>query len=162
MPKIVKPNNYRVCSICNIEKSFNNFGYLKNGWKNLNNERFKFHCRICENDSKAKLHTKKPYIRLFHNAKRRAKKKGLIFSITLEDVKKKFPKNNICPITKKSFKYGKENRHNNPTIDRIDNKKGYTFYNIVIVSFIANQVKGDLNDFSIFKQIADFYGDKKL
>ena len=150
MPKIVKPNNYRVCSICNIEKSFNNFGYLKNGWKNLNNERFKFHCRNCENDSKAKLHTKKPYIRLFHNAKRRAKKKGLIFSITLEDVKKKFPKNNICPITKKSFKYGKENRHNNPTIDRIDNKKGYTFYNIVIVSFIANQVKGDLNDFSIF------------
>ena len=87
---------------------------------------------------------------------------GTISESAPRGVKKKFPKNNICPITKKSFKYGKENRHNNPTIDRIDNKKGYTFYNIVIVSFIANQVKGDLNDFSIFKQIADFYGDKKL
>ena len=29
MPKIVKPNNYRVCSICNIEKSLGEYYLAK-------------------------------------------------------------------------------------------------------------------------------------
>ena len=106
-------------------------------------------------------HREEPRIRLRDNARKRAMIKGMDFELyTFKDLPK-IPKK--CPYLDIDLVVGCIGGvDNSPSVDRIDNKKGYTFYNIVIVSFIANQVKGDLNDFSIFKQIADFYGDKKL
>ena len=95
-------------------------------------------------------------------AKRRAEKKKIEFSLTKEIVKAKFPKDNKCPVTKKPFLFGIENKNYNPSIDRIDNNKGYTKDNIVIVCHIVNAIKKDHVDFLVFKQIVDFYGDKKL
>ena len=98
---------------------------------------------------------------MYHLAKRRAEKRKIEFSLTKDLIKSKFPKDNICPVTKKPFKYDLKNKDQNPTIDRIDNLKGYTPQNIVIVSYVVNKIKNDLEDFTIFKQIIDFYTIKK-
>jgi len=157
-----KPTNIFICTHCNIEKSYLEFGKKSDGWKDLQGVRHKWHCRKCDYKSIAENHIKKPYVRLFHLAKRRAEKKKIDFSLTKEIVKAKFPKDNKCPVTKKPFLFGIENKNYNPSIDRIDNNKGYTKDNIVIVCHIVNAIKKDHVDFLVFKQIVDFYGDKKL
>ena len=129
----------------------------KNGWLDLKGNTHKWHCRACDVKYNAQLHEKNPFNRLFHLAKRRAKEKNMEFTLTKEIVKSKFPKDNKCPVIKKPFSYGLENKHFNPTIDRIDNNKGYTPNNIMIISYRVNSIKRDTTDFTIFKQIADFY-----
>ena len=71
-------------------------------------------------------------------AKRRAEKKGIEFSLTIEDII--IPE--ICPIllvpiikgNKASYEYS-------PSLDRIDNSIGYTKDNIMIISKKANSMK---------------------
>ena len=152
-----EPTNTKTCSMCKVEKSFTKFGGKKDGWVDLQGNTHKWHCRACDYKYLQELHMKKPHVRLFHLAKRRALKKGLRFTITIEDVKRKFPKDSICPVTKKPFLFGMENRDLNPTIDRVDNTKGYTYNNIAIVSYVANKIKSDLKSFEIFKNIINFY-----
>ena len=157
------PSNTSVCTMCKIEKSFTEFGIRQSqGWLDLKGNKHKWICKPCEVKYNAKLHEKKPFHRLHLLAKRRAKEKNMVFSLTKEIIKAKFPKDNKCPVTKKPFLYGLENKDFNPTIDRIDNNKGYTQDNIMIISHRVNSIKRDCTDFSIFKQMADFYGDKKL
>ena len=156
--KIAKdPTDNKVCTMCKIEKSFTEFGGKKNGWVDLQGNTHKWHCKACDCKYNAETHMKKPHVRLFHLAKRRALKKGLLFTITMQDVKTKFPKDNICPVTKKPFLFGMDNRDSNPSIDRIDNTKGYTYDNIAVVSYIANRIKNNLTNFDIFKNIVNFY-----
>ena len=100
---------------------------------------------------------KNPHARLFLLAKRRAEQKNMEFTLTKEIVKAKFPKDNMCPVLKEPFKFEIENKHYNPTIDRIDNTKGYTPENTIIVSYRVNSIKRVCTDFSIFQKIADFY-----
>ena len=162
MPRIRIQNRQPIdiftCTSCNIEKSCLEFGKRTGGWKDLQGIEHKYFCRKCDYKKIAEDHVKKPYIRLFHLAKRRAEKKKIEFSLTKEIVKAKFPEDNICPVTKKPFLFGIENKNYNPSIDRIDNNKGYTKDNIVIVCHIVNAIKKDHIDFLIFKQIVDFYG----
>ena len=157
-----KASNFLVCTMCKIEKSFFQFGNKKSGWVDLQGDTHKWHCRACDVKYNAQLHAKTPFNRLFHLAKRRAKEKNMEFTLTKDIVKAKFPKDNKCPVTKKPFLYGLENKHFNPTIDRIDNNKGYTPENIMIVSYRVNSIKRDTTDFTIFRQIANFYTEKNL
>ena len=156
--KIAKdPTNNKVCTMCKTEKSFTEFGPKKNGWIDLEGNTHKWMCRACDVKYNAELHMKNTHDRLFHLARRRAEKKNMEFTLTKEIVKAKFPKDNMCPVLKKPFLFGIENRHYNPTIDRIDNTKGYTPENTIIVSYWVNSIKRDCTDFSIFQKIADFY-----
>ena len=151
------PKALMICSHCKIEKPCVDFGKSTHGRLGLNNIRYKYICRTCDYKIIKSKHISQPYVRLFHLAKRRAEKRNIEFSLTKDLIKQKFPKDSICPVTKKPFKYDVKNRNQNPTIDRIDNTKGYTYDNIVIVSYIVNKIKNDLTDFSIFKQIVKFY-----
>lgn len=74
---------------------------------------------------------------LLKNAKARAVKKGIIFSLTEEDIF--LPE--ICPIMKIPF--DRNTRKYGYSIDRIDSTKGYTKDNIWIISQIANAMKWD-------------------
>ena len=152
-----EPTDKKICSVCKVEKSFIEFGNKKDGWLDLQGDTHKWHCRACDCKYNAESHMKKPHVRLFHLAKRRALKKGLLFTITMQDVKTKFPKDNICPVTKKPFEYDVKTRDQNATIDRVDNNKGYTCDNIVIVSWTANKIKNNLTNFDIFKSIVNYY-----
>jgi hypothetical protein len=75
----------------------------------------------------------------------RAKKKSLEFNLSIEDIK--IPE--VCPVFKTQLIYGSKNRYNCPSIDRINNDRGYIKGNVAIISRRANEVKSDLNIASV-------------
>jgi hypothetical protein len=100
---------------------------------------------------------------LFMSAKSRAKKKGLFFNLTMDDIN--IPE--YCPILgikiEKSLleidqSFGKKMGVNNlpwnyPSIDRMDSTKGYTKDNIHIICWRANHLKSD----ATFEEIEKLY-----
>lgn len=74
-------------------------------------------------------------------AKSRAKIKNLDFDITEEDVKW----NDVCPVLGISITYernkGPGGDDNSPSLDRINNEKGYVKGNIRLISNKANKLK---------------------
>jgi len=78
---------------------------------------------------------------LITSAKNRAKKRNLEFSITENDIK---PLPQICPVFGIPLQRGIGRPHDNSlTVDRIDNKYGYTKENVAIISYRANCLKRD-------------------
>lgn len=77
-------------------------------------------------------------------AKSRANKKNLDFSITTSDVKW----NDVCPVLGIPITYQRGKGHggddNSPSLDRIDNDKGYVPNNIRIISNRANKLKNTM------------------
>lgn len=103
---------------------------INNLWRRENKEAVKASYR------KQKLN--KPETFLLKQAKRRAKEKGLIFELILEDIV--IPK--ICPIMGEPLQYIPNGYSDySPSIDRIDSSKGYVKDNIQIISSIANRMK---------------------
>lgn len=78
---------------------------------------------------------------LYHSAKARAAKTNMEFTITKDDIK--IPE--VCaylkyPITRK---LGTGRIKTNPSLDRIDNTKGYSKNNIQVISELANRMKAN-------------------
>lgn len=77
-------------------------------------------------------------------ARERAKSKGIEFSIVEEDIV--IP--DVCPLLNIPLEssIGKGGASNNsPSLDRIDNTKGYVKGNVWVISFLANSVKRNLS-----------------
>ena len=75
---------------------------------------------------------------MWRAAKRRARIKGLEFNIEVSDIT--IPK--ICPILEVPLVLGtKGNYEYTPSLDRIDNSKGYIKGNIMVISKKANSMK---------------------
>lgn len=72
--------------------------------------------------------------RLLQSARSRAKKLGRECTLVKEDIV--IPQ--VCPILGVPF-----TEDNGPSIDRVDNSKGYTRENIEIISLKANRMKSD-------------------
>jgi hypothetical protein len=90
---------------------------------------------------------------LLQHAKSRAKRKGLLFNLTRKDIV--VP--SVCPVLGIPLQVGTKIHYDaSPTIDRIDNSKGYTKDNIVIVSWRANSIKKDAS-IDELKRLVDFY-----
>ena len=99
-----------------------------------------------KNPDKLLAYNLTPYARLIsqlNQAKRRAKEKGVEFNLTREDIK--IPSH--CPVLNIPLQRSVDNQgkksDNSPSIDRIDNTKGYTKDNIRIISWKANRLKND-------------------
>lgn len=76
--------------------------------------------------------------KMFHNARARAAKKHLEFSISLSDII--IPE--YCPVFDIKLQQGTGvASDNSPTLDRIDSTKGYTKDNIHVISKRANTIK---------------------
>jgi hypothetical protein len=101
---------------------------------NLNNGRYKS-CG-CKRASAGGISKTKRY-RMWKSAQERAIKKGLEFSIQVEDIE--IPK--TCPLLNITLIEG--DRECTPSLDRIDSKKGYTPDNVWVISHRANQIKND-------------------
>ncbi len=84
-----------------------------------------------------------PRYRMFHNSKHRAKKKGLPFTITMDDIV--IPE--LCPLLEIPILLmtGNCRSPNNPSLDRIDPDPliGYVPENIQVISQRANWLKAD-------------------
>lgn len=77
---------------------------------------------------------------MWQNAKSRAKKKGIPFSISVEDIK--IPE--ICPILKIPLQHATViHKQGSPTVDRIVTRLGYIPGNVWVISHRANQLKND-------------------
>lgn len=90
---------------------------------------------------------------LFHNAKYRAKKYNLDFTIKPEDIV--IPE--ICPMLGLKLVKGNyhKQRNNSPSLDRLNNKKGYVKGNILVISLLANRIKNDASKEEI-RKVADY------
>lgn len=121
-------------------------------------------CKTCDADYriKTKIHIKdwaKQFRKarldysIFSSAKARALKKGLEFSLVLKDIV--IP--DVCPIFGiKLIKGDNKREDGSPSIDRIDNSKGYSKDNIIIISWRANKLKGESSHEERVK-ILEFY-----
>ena len=122
--------------------------------KNLRKNKIKFEDY---NKRRRELHRIDPTKRLWGGAKRRAKRKGIEFNILTYKSLPKVPK--YCPILGIPLKVGKEKgsngggTDNSPSLDRINNNKGYTIDNIQIISRKANQMKSN----ATLKEIEKLY-----
>jgi hypothetical protein len=101
---------------------------------------------------------------MLSNAKIRAKKKNVDFNLTLNFLKKIFPKNNKRPVTGFDFQFsyknfGKRNKDFAPSLDRIIPERGYVEGNVIFVCDIANRIKSN-STFEILEKVYKFY--KKL
>jgi len=87
--------------------------------------------------------------RLVTSARSRAKKKGIDFTITHEDIT--LPK--TCPILgiPLIISEGHGGAKNSPSLDRIDNSKGYVQGNIHVISHLANSMKSFSNKDELIK-----------
>lgn len=158
------------CVDCEQEKDISEFYLLSNGEAKTNfckkcyNLRYKNYRTkyVKDNVEKVKKWKRKDYEQniityMLSGAKRRAEEFGLEFNITREDIV--IP--DFCPILGIPIiaQAGKGRTGNAPSIDRIDNNKGYTKDNILIVSDRANSLKSDGTE-EERKKLFDFY--KKL
>jgi hypothetical protein len=149
------PNRYKVCGECNQSLNLNKFSLIEK-W-NINSSTRDI-CKKCS----AKLNEKNRKNRdwkfdakkvLYDNAKQRAKKSNIEFTLTKEDVI--IP--DTCPVF--GFVLKREDRETwmcAPSIDRIDNTRGYVKDNIIIVSRRANILKKDATINELIK-LANYY-----
>ena len=127
---------HKHCSCCNELKAIDDFYKSKRWHRNV--------CKPCYDARRT------PAQRILKDAKYRAKIKNLDFNLELSDIV--IPQ--FCPV------FGTpliaKNRDDCPSIDRIDNSKGYTKDNIIIISMKANKFKNAAT-IEELKQIVRFY-----
>ena len=154
----------KICSLCGIEKDITEFHNNKR-YKNGRDNR----CKKCLNTRRRELNKHVDYkkkhrdryktdaeyrmqcklkaanYRKEHNervllsqAKVRAENFGLDFNLTIEDII--IPE--VCPILEIPLYRGTNRKNDNsPSLDRIDNSKGYIKGNVRIISNLANTMK---------------------
>lgn len=93
---------------------------------------------------------------LYENVKRRARQTKMIFELELCDIF--IP--DRCPILDIPlfFSEGKKT-DNTPSLDRIDNNKGYVKGNIRVISFRANALKSNMDEKIVFKLLQYIKGE---
>jgi hypothetical protein len=91
-------------------------------------------------------------VTMLRKARNRAKKRGIYFNITLDDIQI----GERCPILNTPFRVGLDNWQNSPSLDRIDNRRGYEKGNVIVVCMMANSIKNQATPSQI-KKVADFY-----
>ena len=88
----------------------------------------------------AEIRKNNPKKYMLKDAKKRAKEKGIEFSITECD----FNIPEYCPISLLKLKTGSGKLiPESPTLDRIDNSKGYVKGNVAVISNRSNSMKRD-------------------
>lgn len=99
-------------------------------------------CKDCMKLASHKFREENPIQQMISCAKSSAKKRDIYFNLKKEDLV--IPE--FCPYTglKLNFKVGDGVRMDSPSIDRIDNKKGYIKENIMIISYKANLCKSNM------------------
>ena len=84
--------------------------------------------------------------RLAYKAKERATKRGLPFSISVRNSLISNPPS-ICDCCNKKLDYslghGRRNNKDSPSLDRLDNNKGYTKENTRVICFRCNELKNN-------------------
>jgi len=142
------------CSKCGQYLPITDFYLLKtegsHGCKTILKEQRNFTCKRCHAE---RYHDTDYVKKLLYAAKRRAVTREIEFDITVDDIV--IPK--YCPILGLKLQpvHGMTGRDSSPSLDRIDNSKGYVKGNIAVISFRANTLKNNATAAEL-RAIADF------
>ena len=147
----------KTCRICKAEKPLSDF-YLR---KDTKIPSYRTECRPCQlrmaNKERHVIGGKEHLRILLRDATKRSSKKNEKVSLTKEDIKEIAVTR--CPILGIELIIGSQDWYNSPTLDRIDNTKGYEKGNVIMVSHLANSIKNQATPNQILK-VGNFY--KKL
>jgi len=162
--EIVVQEQNKICNGCKIKKPLGEF------WESKGTQ-----CKACVKLKGWYIRTKEKQNKKYHErtktlkgqkglilerCKARATKKGLEFNLEIQDIK--IPK--YCPILGIKLQFnnlGKKGaKANSPSIDRIDNSKGYVKGNIMIISNKANSLKSDMDVRDLERMIKYMKGEK--
>jgi hypothetical protein len=164
----------KVCTKCNKHQLLSEFSKTKNSKDGL-----QWECKSCAKEYKDNMC---PFKKWFSDHKKNAKRRGVKYSIKPEDIPGvkiewyntrkqgsrdtwrgiKYPK--VCPVLGIKLDWGMNGLNNNsPSLDRINNNKGYIPGNIIIMSSLANKMKSNatleqLNQFSRYHLFGDNNG----
>jgi len=117
---------------------------------------------IIKSKAKARL-VENPAKLLLSNAKARAKKFGVPFNLTLEDIQVCIPLDGLCPITKEPFERGEGKvGPRSMTLDRVIPNLGYVRGNIAVISHKANVIKQNCTNPEIFRKLAQYLKQKRI
>lgn len=148
------------CEVCEKEQPKSCYSYndrklgAKSGYRTI--------CKKCSRNAKVREIRDRDWKYraneiIFMNAKARAKKSNITFDIERKDII--IP--DVCPVLGLTLQRETKNKwHNAPSIDRIDNTKGYTKDNIMVISRRANILKKDAT-FDELIMIGNFYRNLK-
>ena len=105
---------------------------------------------LCKTCNSIRVKSKQPEWKMHQRAKQRAKSSGIEFTLEVSDIV--IP--TLCPILGipifcHTGRPGGEK--NSPSLDRIDNSKGYTKDNIQIISHLANVMKASATTDELIK-----------
>ncbi len=93
--------------------------------------------------------------RLFWDCRLRARKRGIKFDLSIEDVQAVWPVDGCCPILHLPLQRGTGRPiKSSPTLDRRVPNLGYVRGNISVISYHANLLKSDETDPSVFQKLA--------
>jgi hypothetical protein len=149
------PNRYKVCNLCEKNLNLSKFSLICKWDSTLGTKNTCKKCSARERETNRRNLTWKHDARkiLYSNAKQRAKKSSIEFTILIDDII--IPDN--CPVFGFPLKReSKDTWYSAPSLDRIDNTKGYTKENVVVVSRRANILKKDAT-IEELKKLADYY-----
>lgn len=127
------------CVTSPYDKEYKRQYYLKNRDKILEQTRKRTEeNRESISARKKVLHREDPRKLLLSLAKRRARIKGIEYNLVIEDLS--IPE--VCPILEIPIKVGEGKIvDTSPSLDRIDNSKGYVKGNVQVISNMANRMK---------------------
>lgn len=138
----------KICSTCKLQKEETEFRKWRRTCKDCERLLAKSHFHDKHNSIeakkkralKAKLERRSNTARfLWNSAKIRAKKYGMEFDLSKDDVV--IPAN--CPVLGIPLFVSDKLSNNSPSLDRIDNSKGYVKGNVCVISWRANNLKSD-------------------
>lgn len=109
------------------------------------------------NEKRRALHQENPWVRMYQEAKSRAKKKNIPFDLSFDELLSIVPADMRCPILGIEMKpaNGKPTDFS-PTLDKVIPAKGYVKTNIAIISRRANTLKSNETNPKTFRAIADW------
>jgi hypothetical protein len=142
------------CARCKEFKCIFEFYFIKSelgsGRATTNGKRVAIYCKKCQSDQYKGSSTES---KIFNACKKRAKEKGLDFTLQLDDIK--IPSH--CPMLGIPLfpTSGQAAHANSPSLDRLDPRKGYTPENTVIISHRANTIKSNATPEEL-RLIADY------
>jgi hypothetical protein len=89
---------------------------------------------------------------MLQRSRRRAKQLGITFALTVKDIHIPL----YCPVLG-ILLIRRGNPDHAPSLDRIDNRLGYTLTNVVVISKRANRIKSD-SSLDELQKVVKFYG----
>lgn len=126
----------KICKLCKTELTAENTtpGVIKNRI---------YYCKFCwavRNKQHRETHPKNA---IFQRIRNTAKQRGMEFNLQIEDIPDIPKRCPVFPWIVLVYRVGVERGFDSPSLDRIDNSKGYIKGNIRWISFRANSLKSD-------------------